>query len=110
MSRSVGERYVAAINAEDGTALMALFAEGAVLHHPLGTFTGREEMLGFYTDVVFAGKAQTEIVTSCVEEHREWIEIEATSPLGDPGNRVHAADVFDLDGEGLVQRLAIYYR
>ena len=40
---TVSQQYVDAVNAADGDTLLALFADGAVLHHPLGTYTGRDE-------------------------------------------------------------------
>ena len=107
---SIGRRYVEAVNDADVDALMALFAEDAVLQHPMGVFTDPEGMAGFYTDVVFAGRAVTEIVTTARDGNREWVEIEATSPLSEDGRRVYAADLFELDDAGLISRLAIYYR
>ena len=42
------EAYMAAINASDHAALMTLFTDEAVLAHPVGTFTGTEQIAGFY--------------------------------------------------------------
>ena len=106
----IGQRYVEAINAADLDALLALFADGAVLQHPMGTFTDPESMAGFYRDVVFAGQAVTRIASTSRDGAREWVEIEASSPLGEPGNKVYAADLFELDATGRISRLAIYYR
>jgi ketosteroid isomerase-like protein len=107
---SIGQQYVEAINAADLDALLALFAEGAVLQHPMGTFTDPESMARFYRDVVFAGQAVTRIATTSRDGNRVWVEIEASSPLGEPGNKVYAADLFELDETGRISRLAIYYR
>ena len=106
----IAQRYAAAINAADIDALMALFADGAVLLHPAGVFTDRATMAGFYTDAVFAGKAVIEVVATARDGNREWAEIEATSPLSEDGERMYAADVFELDDAGRIVRLAIYYR
>jgi hypothetical protein len=109
MTTPVGRRYVDAVNGADLDALMALFADGAVLHHPMGTFADAEAMRAFYRDVVVAGKAVTTIVASSRDGDREWVEIEATSASGS-GKVVHAVDVFEVDESGRIARLAIYYR
>ena len=107
---SVADRYVSAVNAADEAALMALFATGAVLRHPLGTFSGHAEMSAFYRDVVFAGGARTEITRRVDGPGVEIAQIEAVGPDGDRGRRAHAVDVFVLGGDGLVTELEIYYR
>lgn len=107
---NVAERYVAAVNAADEATLMALFAPGAVLRHPLGTYSGQAEMSAFYRDVVFAGGAHTTITRQVNGPGVEVVQIEATGPDRDSGKRTHAVDVFTLDGDGLVTELEIYYR
>ncbi|KAA1419372.1 nuclear transport factor 2 family protein [Nocardioides humilatus] len=107
---TISQQYVAAVNAADLDTLLALFAADAVLEHPMGTFATSEERGRFYSEVVFAGRAQTTIVSTSRDGDREWVEIEAISPLGEPGNKVHAADLFELDEAGRIRRLAIYYR
>lgn len=109
---NIAERYVRAVNDADEATLLALFSPDAVpvLRHPLGTFRGPAEIGGFYRDVVFAGKAQTEITRLVAGAGVEIAQIEATSPLGEPGNRAYAVDVFELDGRGLIVALDIYYR
>jgi len=107
---SIAHRYAAAINAADIDALMALFADDGVLLHPAGVFADRAAMAGFYTDAVFAGKAVIEVVATARDGNREWAQIEATSPLSEDGERMYAADVFELDDAGRIVRLAIYYR
>ncbi|MEU5994917.1 nuclear transport factor 2 family protein [Spirillospora sp. NPDC047418] len=110
MTEHVSQRYGEAVDEADLTGLMSLFADDAVLHHPVGTYTGAEAMSGFFRDVVFTGRAVTKIATSCGDDHRERVETEATSPLSQDGGQVHAVDVFDLNGEGRDSRLAICYR
>ena len=109
-AKPVSQQYVEAVNAADLDAVMALFADDAVLQHPMGVFTDPAGMAGFYRDVVFAGKAVTEIVTSARDGGYEWPEIEATSRLADTDEKVHAADLFEIDDAGDIVRLAIYYR
>jgi ketosteroid isomerase-like protein len=107
---TTAQRYVAAVNEADEAALMALFAVDAVLRHPLGTYQGQEEIAGFYRGVVFAGQAQTEITRLVAGPDVEVAQIEATSPLGEPGNRAYAVDVFGVGPDGLIATLEIYYR
>lgn len=107
---SVAERYIDAVNHADELAVLGLFAVDAVLRHPLGTYQGAERIGGFYRDVVFAGKAHTEITRLVDGAGVEVAQIEATSPLGGPGDRAHAVDVFVLDERGLISELEIYYR
>jgi SnoaL-like domain len=110
MTTTTARRYVAAVNDADEPGLMTLFAADAVLRHPLGTFHGTGAIAGFYRDVVFAAKAQTEITRLVTGPAVEVAQIEASSPLGEPGNRTYAVDVFTLGAGGLIQALEIYYR
>ena len=108
---TVSQRYVDAVNAGDGDALLALFADGAVLHHPLGTYTGREELRGFYDSVVFQGQAVTTLLSVEAIAGGELALLSATSRVSEPDAKpLHAADVFRLDADGLITDLQIYYR
>jgi len=108
---SVSQQYVDAVNAGDGDELLALFATGAVLHHPLGTYTGHEELRGFYESVVFQGQAVTTVVSVDVLPDGELALLSATSRVSEPGAKpLHAADVFRLDAGGLITELQIFYR
>ncbi|MGW2659638.1 nuclear transport factor 2 family protein [Nocardia tengchongensis] len=107
---SIAEDYVRAVNAADEPALLALFAIGAELRNPRGTFSGHDEIAGFYRNVVFAGRAQTRITRVIPGPAVEVAQLEATSPLGAPGNRTYAIDVFTLDPDGRIATLEIYYR
>lgn len=105
----VAESYVDAVNRSHLEDLLALFAEDAVLTHPAGRFEGHSEIAGFYTDVVFAGKAITEIQRAFVTDDAQILQLRATSPLAEPGQYVHAVDVFSL-AQNRIQALDIYYR
>ncbi|MFE5283586.1 nuclear transport factor 2 family protein [Nocardia sp. NPDC056611] len=107
---SISDDYVRAVNAADEPALLALFAPGAELRNPRGIFTGHDEIAGFYRDVVFAGRARTEITRVIPGPAVEVAQLEATSPLGKPGNRTYAIDVFGLGPDGRITTLEIYYR
>ena len=114
-ARAVVEAYAASVTAHDLDGLLALFAEGAVLVNPFGTFTGTHELTGFYRDVVMAGQAEVS-VGDVVEgpgragEQVVMAEVTATSPLDPAAGTAYALDVFRLDGAGRITSLEIYYR
>lgn len=106
---SIAEQNIDAVNRAHIDDLMALFAPDATLAHPSGSYTGTDEIANFYTSVVFAGQAITEIDRQFADQDAQIIQIRATSPLAEPGQYVHAVDVFTI-GEGVIDRLDIYYR
>ena len=108
---SVSRQYVDAVNAADGDALLGLFAEDATLLHPLGSFTGHEELRGFYDGVVFQGQAVTTVLSVEELDDGELALLSATSRVSEPGAKpLFAADVFRLDAEGRITELQIFYR
>ena len=108
---SVSQQYVDAVNAADGDALLALFAPGALLRHPLGSYTGHDELAGFYRDVVFQGQAVTTLLSVEPLADGELALLSATSRVSEADAKpLHAADVFRLDGAGLISELQIFYR
>jgi ketosteroid isomerase-like protein len=110
-ARNAAEAYAAAINAADLDALVGLFAPRAVLRNPAGTFDTPETIRGFYEGVVLAGKTQLTIA-SLVEESETVAraELDATSPLSEPGTPpMRAIDVFTVDAEGAIVSLDITY-
>jgi hypothetical protein len=106
---SISEQYIEAVNQADIERLMSLFSPTATLSHPAGEFTTPESLRNFYESVVFAGQAVTEIQARFTDDDTEILQIRASSPLGEPGNYLHAADVFMIQA-GLIERLDIYYR
>ncbi|MBB3601412.1 ketosteroid isomerase-like protein [Mycolicibacterium sp. BK556] len=106
---SIAEQYIEFVNRADIDALMSLFSPGASLFHPAGEFTDTAAIRNFYESVVFAGQAVTEIQATFADGDTQILQIRASSPLGEPGNYVHAADVFKIEA-GLIERLDIYYR
>lgn len=107
---TTGERYVEAVNNADSSALLALFAEDATLTHPVGTDHGHTEIADFHNDVVFAGQVHMTITRQIEHGNVEVVQIQGTSPLSEDGTTVHTVDIFELNDEGLVQNLDIYYR
>lgn len=111
--------YVDAVNAADEADLLALFAEGAVLHHPAGVFEGKAAISGFYRDVVFAAEAVLELgrvlggepVGPDDPEIMVVFELVATSRLAGEGDKpLHTVDVASVDPEGRIAVLDVYYR
>ena len=113
--RTVVEAYAAAVTAHDLEGLLALFADGAVLVNPFGTFSGADELTGFYRDVVMAGQADVSVGdvvdgTGAAGERVVMAEVRATSPLDPGAGTAFALDVFRLDPAGRITSLEIYYR
>jgi predicted SnoaL-like aldol condensation-catalyzing enzyme len=106
---TVAERYVEAVNNADSAALLALFAEDAMLTHPVGTDTGHSEIADFHTDVIFEGQVRMTIVRSIEKGNIEVAQLEGNSPLNED-TTIHTVDIFTLNDKGLVQALDIYYR
>ena len=106
---SVAKKYIDAVNRADIDALMGLFAPTASLKHPAGTFTDPAALRQFYETVVFTGQAVTDIEAQFRDGDTEIVQIRASSPLGEPGHFVYAADIFTVR-DGLIERLEIYYR
>lgn len=106
---SVAEQYIESVNQADIETLMSLFSPTATLSHPAGEFGSAETIRNFYETVVFAGKAVTEIQAKFVDGDAEIVQIRASSPLGEAGRYLYAADVFRVH-DGLIERLDIYYR
>ena len=107
-ARSAAERYVEAVNAADIQAMMALFAPDAVLKHPTGTYDSSEKIRGFYENIVFRGQAQVTRTKLLDEDGFSMMEMYAVSPFR-PDYKQYAVDVFEVDAQGLVTQLSIYY-
>ena len=106
--RTVAEDYIAAVNAADIEALLALFSEKAQLRNPIGTFDGKEAIRAFYEGVVFRSKVHATVSKILSGDGHTMMEMYAETPFR-PDYRAWAVDVFDLDAEGLVTKLWIYY-
>jgi hypothetical protein len=105
-ARVLAEEYVVQVNARDLDSLLALFAADAQVQHPLGSFTGYEEIRGFYVEHVLA-HGPTVIATSWVEQGPDCV-FEMEARLGDHVS--YAIDRLTAAVDGHIQRLAIYYR
>ena len=108
--RDAAERYFAAVNGADLALMGSLFAVDAVLRHPSGTFIGRQDVVAFYRDVVFAFGTSITATASVEEGTLCAVTFEGRSPMGSDADVVHACDIFRVDTDGAITELDIYYR
>lgn len=108
-SAAVARRYVRAVNDADADALMALFADDAVLHHPTGVYEGPTGIRQFYESLVFAGRAELVPARLLDGDGVAMLELTASSPLDGHANVVRTLDVFDVNDQGRITRLTVYY-
>jgi ketosteroid isomerase-like protein len=109
-AREAADRYCEFANGRDLEPLLALFADDAVVKPPTGDrYEGAEEIRAFYRDVVFSMVSNLqptrfyEAGDSCVMEAElsaEWVT----------GPKPEVVDVFTVDGNGRITRLAVYMR
>lgn len=108
LARKAAESYVKIVNARDLEAMMDLFADNGKLIHPIGEFE-RDALGSFYGDIVF--KADTELTCTTVfaEGNLACAEVVGVSPQA-PDQPQLACDVFQVNDEGKVTELRIYYK
>lgn len=105
-ARVAAQRYLDTINAGDLEGLLALFADDAVVLHPLGTFEGAARLREFYgTHIIPAEPVMTG--SGWVADDRICaFELEALTA----GRRTFALDHLTVDDAGAITRMAIAYR
>jgi steroid Delta-isomerase len=107
-AHQAAEHYVAKVNAGDLEGLVALFAPDATLLHPAGRFQGHDAIRGFYSDNVLLHSPRI-TASSWVDADRSCVfEMDARPLHGDAVS--HAIDHMTVDGDGRIERLAVYYR
>lgn len=105
-ARRAAEQYVAHVNARDLDALVAGFAPGAVVLHPLGTFSGAEAIRSFYSDNILPHAPALTATGWVVEDSVCAFELEAVTA----GRSSHAIDHCTVDDTGRITRMVIAYR
>ena len=103
---TTAERYFAAVRARDIDAFMALFAPGAVLVLPDGREIAGLAAIRELELHTFAQGAPMPVPANIVAG-KNGIAVEIDVGLPD-GRALRMADFFELDGEGLIQRLSVY--
>ena len=107
-ARRAAERYLDLVNTRDLDSLVELFAPEAKLYHPVGEFTGHDGIRKFYAENVLLHSPQISAVSWVDEGPLCVFEMEARAQGGE--GVAHAIDHLTVDDEGLIGRLAIYYR
>ena len=104
----VGKGYVQAVNDKDIDTLLGYFREDGVLYHPFGTFEGHEKISEFYTGLVFHADTEVTLTSATGDERMSALELVGVSPQA-PDDPQYACDVFQLDEQGKLETLRIYY-
>lgn len=108
-ARAAAHSYVACINSKNLDGLMAIFADDAELVHPFGVFAGKEKLKEFYGGLVMLADTQLTVARESAENTICAIEVIGVSPQA-PDKPQYAIDLFEVDAQGLVKNLSIYYR
>jgi hypothetical protein len=101
--------YVEYINSKNLEGLLALFAEDGQLTHPYGVFKGKDKLEEFYGGLVMKADTQLSVGRIAAEACVCSIEVKGVSPQA-PDKAQYAIDLFEVNEQGLVKELAIYYR
>jgi SnoaL-like domain len=106
-ARVAAAAYVAAVNARDADALVALFGSGGVLRHPVGMFDTPGAIRGFYVDLVFAAKTAVTVERVDAEPgaRNATVELVGHSPMSD--DAVRTLDHFTVDDAGAITELRV---
>ncbi|MEH6827783.1 nuclear transport factor 2 family protein [Parasphingorhabdus sp.] len=105
------DQYIAAINAGDMQAVMALYTDAATVEDPAGTAPKRgDEILQFYTNA-FSGGAKVEL-TGPVRISAKAAAFPFRAEIGKDDGQVmvvEVIDIFEFDPAGKVARMTAYF-
>ncbi|HMC39016.1 MAG TPA: nuclear transport factor 2 family protein [Acidimicrobiales bacterium] len=111
---SVVQRYLRAVGNQDWETAEACLGEDVVRLGPFGDdFQGRADYIGHLRQVMPALQGyRMEIGRLVVSPDRKTVvaELAETVDLAGVPTRTEESLVFDLDGDGLISRIAIYIR
>jgi hypothetical protein len=107
-SYPLADRYFAAMRARDVEALMALFAEDAVMVLPDGRELAGSAAIRAMYDYLVASGAPSPTPTAAIAG-TDGVAVEIEARLVDGSTR-QTANFFHLDGDGLIRRLSVYGR
>ena len=108
-ARAAALSYVECINSKNLPKLLALFAEDGALNHPFGYFQGKAKLEEFYGGLVMKADTQLTVGRIAAEGNVCSVEVKGVSPQA-PDKAQYAIDLFEVNEQGLVTELAIYYR
>lgn len=109
--QQVVEDYLAAINAGDMAAVMALYADGAAVEDPVGTEPKRgDDILQFYTNA-FSGGAKVELTGPVrISEKAAAFPFRAEITRTDgPVIIVEVIDIFEFDPAGKIAKMTAHF-
>ncbi len=105
---TVTDRYFAAIRSRDIDSLIALYADDATFILPNGkAFVGKAAIREMHLGVFAAGAPIPSPTLLIAGEAAIAVEIEASLP---DGTVRHTANHYQLNGDGLIQRLSVYVK
>lgn len=107
--RAAAHTYIACINSKNLDGLMAIFADDAELVHPFGVFSGKEKLVEFYGGLVMLADTKLTVARESAESNICCVEVVGVSPQA-PDKPQYAIDLFEVNKDGLVKNLSIYYR
>jgi steroid delta-isomerase len=103
----VARRYVAAVNGKDLDGILALYADDAEVHDPVGkrTISGKAALREFYAGVIT--RAQLEIVGPIRGSYSNAIAANVIARI--PGFEVGVITITNFNERGLVQTYSAYW-
>lgn len=108
-ARRAAHTYVDCINSKDLDGLLAIFAEDAELIHPFGVFAGKAALAEFYGGLVMLADTRLSVAREAAENAVCCVEVIGLSPQA-PDKPQYAIDLFEVNEQGQVKNLSIYYR
>jgi limonene-1,2-epoxide hydrolase len=112
VSANAVERYLAALAAHDWDAVRRCLAPGVERIGPYNdVYRGREQYAQFLMTTIEA-LAGYELAVDRIVAAGPTVLVELSETVDDGGGRLRTAEavVFDLDGGGLIARVAVYLR
>ncbi len=97
-----------ALNNSDIETAMSSYADGAVFNHPFGRFEGKDAIRDFYTATVLAAKTAVTVGATLEQGQACGVQLTAVSPQA-PEHPQRAFDYIEVDDDGLICELSVYY-
>jgi SnoaL-like domain len=106
-ARSATDAYVAAVNARDADALVALFASGGALHHPFGhtRHTRSNPRLLLRSRIAAKTVVTVERVEAEPGARTATVELVGRSPMSD--DALQTVDYLTVDDAGAITELRV---
>jgi SnoaL-like protein len=107
----VAQEYVRLLNGKEYTKIVQLFAEGAEFIGQGVSLTGKAALEGFYPSAIGALSPDRVSIRSSVAQG-QWCVVEIEAVYSENGSEINrwASDVFTVDSDGYITRLAVYVR